>query len=70
MPPWDSWVCFVSQGSFLLSYVPPSLVAIVSDGIDVSASGCIFWLDEPDARRYAQGVTLESFAQLAALTSR
>jgi hypothetical protein len=54
-PPWDTWVSLCSDPEltghglaavYLVSWVPPALVASVQRGIDVGMTGCIAWLEE------------------------
>jgi len=42
-PPWDVWVTY-SHG-ILLSWVPPHLLTLVQDGIDMNPECCIHWMD-------------------------
>jgi hypothetical protein len=44
IPPWDTWVCFFEK--YLVSWVPPQLVELASQGIDVNPEGCILWPPE------------------------
>jgi hypothetical protein len=44
IPPWDTWVCFFEK--YLVSWVPPQLVELASQGIDVNPEGCILWAPE------------------------
>ena len=41
IPPWDTWVCFFEK--YLVSWVPPQLVELANQGIDVNAEQCILW---------------------------
>jgi hypothetical protein len=41
IPPWDTWVCFFEQ--YLVSWVPPKLVELANQGIDVNPERCILW---------------------------
>ncbi len=41
VPPWDIWVHY-SQAA-LISWVPPQLLSLTQDGIDVNPEGCIRW---------------------------
>lgn len=55
IPAWDTWICYVvepepvlqplsnSWSSYLLSWVPPELVAAVDDAIDVNPEQCVLW---------------------------
>ncbi len=56
-PPWDTWVAYYetpppapganpSYANVLISWVPPALVSLASDGIDVNAELCIQWLED------------------------
>ena len=53
-PPWDTWVALGSDpghdkdpsyGTYLISWVPPQLIALASAGIDVNPEECIVWLE-------------------------
>ena len=59
-PPWDTWIGYfcdqrstdLSYKSYLLAYVPVSIVELASEGIDVNPEQCIQWLtDAPVAMR-------------------
>jgi hypothetical protein len=43
-PPPDTWVGHF-EGRYVLAWVPTSLVAVVSTGVDVQLGDCIRWLD-------------------------
>jgi len=43
VPPWDTWMAF-SHG-ILLSWVPPQLIGLAQNGIDVNPECCVRWLD-------------------------
>jgi hypothetical protein len=48
-PPWDLWLGYVvetSGRSYLVSWIPPTLVGTAEDGINVNPVACLFWLDE------------------------
>jgi hypothetical protein len=53
-PPWDTWVAMVEDGPadrprpYLVSWVPPELVALAQSGIDVNPERCIRWLADAD----------------------
>jgi len=53
-PPWDTWVGLFSdpeltgqgeKGVYLVSWVPAELTPIVQEGLDVSMTECIVWLE-------------------------
>lgn len=49
VPPWDTWVDYVDEvdgANYLVSWVPPSFVESVSDGVEANPEQCIWWLDE------------------------
>jgi hypothetical protein len=46
IPPWDTWVCFYEN--YLVSWVPPRLVELANEGIDVNPEGCILWAPETE----------------------
>jgi hypothetical protein len=45
VPPWDTWI--VMFGKYLISWVPPQLIRLVKEGLDVSPEQCILWADDP-----------------------
>jgi len=45
-PPWDTWICFFEQ--YLVSWVPPQLLELASQGIDVNPEQCILWAPETE----------------------
>jgi hypothetical protein len=47
-PPWDTWIAYMyeHQKSYLLSWVPPEFVSLVTSGIKVSPEESFRWLDE------------------------
>ena len=47
VPPWDTWVWY--HGSYLISWVPPQLIASAERGICVNPEACIEWLDRIDS---------------------
>ena len=44
IPPWDTWVCFFERQ--LVSWVPPQLLELASQGVDVNPEQCIVWASE------------------------
>jgi hypothetical protein len=46
IPPWDTWVCFFER--YLVSWVPPELLELASQGIDVNPEQCILWAPETE----------------------
>jgi hypothetical protein len=57
VPPWDTWIYYVMNGpkavpsqyhSYLLSWVPNSLVPIVSKGISTNSEECLCWATDLD----------------------
>lgn len=50
IPPWDTWIGYVveAKAHYLLSWVPGSFVALVTDGIAVSPEMCFRFLDDTD----------------------
>jgi hypothetical protein len=57
MPPWDTWICYVAEreeqpwrhfDSYLISWVPPSHLALAGQGVWFNAEECIVWADELD----------------------
>jgi hypothetical protein len=52
VPPWDTWIAYVYESdgpNYLVSWVPPVLVDLVTGGISVNPEDCIWWLDEEEA---------------------
>ena len=49
-PPWDTWVAYIYEPNcnYLLCWVPPEFVQIVSNGISVSPEESFRWLDDAD----------------------
>lgn len=41
VPAWDTWVAFQEQ--YVISWVPPQLIELVSTGVDVNPEQCILW---------------------------
>jgi hypothetical protein len=46
IPPWDTWVCFTER--YLVSWVPPQLLDLANQGIDVNPEQCILWAPDTD----------------------
>jgi hypothetical protein len=46
LPPWDTWVCFVDR--YLVSWVPPQLLDLANQGVDVNPEQCILWTSDTD----------------------
>ena len=50
VPAWDTWVAYFAGGkrhsytSYLISWIPPQFVELVSRGIHVNPEECIVWL--------------------------
>lgn len=49
VPPWDTWVVMVEK--YLVSWVPPQLVRLVQEGLDVNPEQCILWADDPSVSK-------------------
>ena len=55
-PPWDCWITFVHQGpdqrmeweSCVVSWIPPSLLAVAELGVWAKVFACVKWADEAD----------------------
>jgi hypothetical protein len=45
VPPWDTWIVMFEK--YLVSWVPPQLVRLVQEGLDVNPEQCILWADDP-----------------------
>jgi hypothetical protein len=53
-PPWGTWVGFFADGDesddayskYLVAWIPPAFLKLVSAGIDVNPEECIVWLDQ------------------------
>lgn len=63
VPPWDTWIALARDpgasrpggyDEYVVSRVPPALIATVQAGIDVNVEGCIAWLDESDVSARAE----------------
>lgn len=55
IPPWDTWVDFFQDETpnidsfdteYLIAWVPPELVSLANEGINVNPEQCIIWLTE------------------------
>jgi len=52
LPGWDTWVAFfedepeTNYGSYLIAWIPPQFVELVSEGIDCNPEECIMWLSD------------------------
>ncbi len=51
-PPHDTWVDFIvaplgdpTGAGFLVAWVPPALLDLAHEGVEVNPEGCILWLD-------------------------
>ncbi len=64
LPGWDTWVAFfedepeTNYGSYLIAWIPPEFVDLVSEGIDCNPEECIMWLADADISS-AQKLRLE-----------
>jgi hypothetical protein len=53
-PPWDLWLAYVvpdkwPEGeSYLVSWIPPTLVSLADIGVRVNPLKCLWWLDSRD----------------------
>jgi hypothetical protein len=45
VPPWDTWVSMF--GKYLISWVPPQLIRLAQEGLDVNPEQCILWANDP-----------------------
>jgi hypothetical protein len=45
VPPWDTWIAMF--GKYLVSWVPPQLIRLVQEGLDVNPEQCILLADDP-----------------------
>lgn len=62
IPPWDTWVTML--GKHLVSWVPPQLIQLVQQGLDVNPEQCIVWADDPSVSKEAiMGALGESFTK-------
>lgn len=41
IPPWDTWICYYDI--YVIGWVPPELLRLADEGINVNPEGCIFW---------------------------
>jgi hypothetical protein len=77
IPPWDTWIWYVTNDpvskpefwsgtvtdSYLLSWVPESLIKVVNAGMDVNPEDCIRWatdLDTPFIRQLKQATLVHA----------
>lgn len=49
VPPWDTWI--VMLGKHLVCWVPPQLIPLAQEGLDVNPEQCILWADDPSLSR-------------------
>jgi hypothetical protein len=56
VPPWDTWIAMF--GKYLVSWVPPQLIRLVQEGLDVNPEQCILWADDPSVSKGPVGTTL------------
>jgi hypothetical protein len=56
VPPWDTWILVL--GKYLVSWVPPQLVRLVQEGLDVNPEQCILWANDPSRSRERIGEVL------------
>lgn len=55
-PPWDTWM--LMRGKYLVSWVPPQLIRLVQEGLDVNPEQCILWADDPSVSKEPIATTL------------
>ncbi len=54
LPGWDTWVAFfedepkTNYGSYLIAWIPPEFIELVSEGIAYNPEECIMWLSDTD----------------------
>lgn len=54
LPGWDTWIAFfedepeTNYGSYLIAWIPPEFVEVVSEGIAYNPEECIIWLADTD----------------------
>ncbi|MDQ3713836.1 MAG: hypothetical protein M3388_16675 [Acidobacteriota bacterium] len=65
VPAWDTWVAYFEEGrsndcyaSYLISWIPPQFVELVSKGIYVNPEECIVWLADANVN-FAQKLRSE-----------
>lgn len=56
VPPWDTWIAMF--GKYLVSWVPPQLIRLVQEGLDVNPEQCILWADDPSVSKVSISATL------------
>jgi hypothetical protein len=54
--PWDTWILML--GKYLVSWVPPQLVRLVQEGLDVNPEQCILWANDSLVSREPIATTL------------
>ena len=59
VPPWDTWVTMF--GKHLVSWVPPQLLRLAQEGLDVNPEQCIVWADDPSVSREPIARALSEF---------
>jgi len=57
VPAWDTWIAYFEDGrsndcyaNYLISWIPPQFVELVSKGIYVNPEECIVWLSDSTVR--------------------
>lgn len=61
---WDTWIAFfedepeTNYGSYLIAWIPPEFVELVSKGIDCNPEECIMWLSDANIS-FAQQLQFE-----------
>jgi hypothetical protein len=50
-PPWDTWAGYIRDpgvNGYVVCWIPPEMVDVIADGIDVNPEWCIRWLEDVD----------------------
>jgi hypothetical protein len=64
LPGWDTWVAFfedepeTNYGSYLIAWIPPEFIELVSEGIAYNPEECIMWLSDANVS-FARYLRLE-----------
>jgi hypothetical protein len=60
VPPWDTWI--LMRGKYLISWVPPQLIRLVQEGLNVNPEQCILWANDPSLSKERISETLGEFS--------
>ena len=66
LPGWDTWIAFfedepeTNYGSYLVAWIPPEFIELVSEGIACNPEECIMWLSDTNIS-FAEKLRAENF---------